>query len=72
MAVRPCASTVSTATTPINWILDWRQGAPDAPQPAVLVDQCPTSWNDWQPWLRQAVQRKQQLAIAYLPPAGTY
>jgi len=68
IAVRPCTSTVSTATTPINWILDWRQGAPDTPKSTVLVDQCPTSWNDWQPWFRQAVRQKQQLAIAYLPP----
>jgi len=69
IAVRPCASTVSTASAPINWILDWREGTPDFTQKStVLVRQCPTSWNDWQPWFRQAVRQKQQLAIAYLPP----
>ncbi len=75
IALRPWEETyLNSLPAPADWILDWR---PPNPMPSSLlqtrplqVSQCPSSWNDLQPWFRQALQTTQKLAIAYPPPSS--
>ncbi len=54
----------------IDWILDWRtEGRQEEfSQLPILLEECPTTWNDLQVWFRRAMQTNQKLAIAYPPP----
>ncbi|MBD2665256.1 single-strand-DNA-specific exonuclease [Richelia sinica FACHB-800] len=52
-------------------ILDWRNQdyAELKTQPSILiVEDCPTSWDDLRPWLRRSLYHHQQLAIAWSSP----
>ena len=83
LAVRPSIQALQVST-PLqsDWILDWRQTAPDAIGDAfqttdnghqtmssvLIVQECPTSWDDLQAWFRRSLYQKQKLALAYPPP----
>ena len=68
---------------PADWILDWRQltldpnkislpPATDNPQQTtdsvLVVQECPTSWDDLRAWFRRSLYLQQKLALAYSPP----
>lgn len=69
LAVRPHQDHALTTGRPtVDWILDWRsQPAPRDETPLVMED-CPSRWNDFYPWFQQAQQQQCPLAIAYRPP----
>ncbi|MGG6296204.1 single-stranded-DNA-specific exonuclease RecJ [Leptolyngbya sp. AN02str] len=67
LAVRPTTPQVATSAS-VDWILDWRTHRPAHEQDALVLTQCPSSWNELQRWLRRAQQEHKPLAIAYLPP----
>jgi single-stranded-DNA-specific exonuclease len=55
-------------------ILDWRNQdyAELETQPSILiVEDCPTSWDDLRPWLRRSLYHRQQLAIAWSSPQNS-
>ena len=71
IAVRPAAASpiLPQTSSAADWLVDQRQGegAP-ATADSLAMTQCPTSWDDLRPWVRQAAQTQQPLAIAYPPP----
>ncbi|HZG39893.1 MAG TPA: single-stranded-DNA-specific exonuclease RecJ [Nodosilinea sp.] len=46
-------------------VLDWRQAVPTEPEAALVVDQAPVQWSDWQIWQRQAAQAGLPLALTF-------
>jgi len=73
LAVRPCATATQFSTpTELDWILDWRdQGTYQELSPAesvLLLEACPTSWDDLRAWCRRSLFEKKQLAIAWAEP----
>ncbi len=40
-------------------------GVPSLQHSALIITECPTSWDELQVWLRRAIQTNQKLAIAY-------
>ncbi|MBD2107765.1 single-stranded-DNA-specific exonuclease RecJ [Nodosilinea sp. FACHB-13] len=52
---------------PSNSVLDWRQHTPEDQEQALVVNQIPMQWSDWQAWQRQAAQAKLPLALAFSP-----
>jgi single-stranded-DNA-specific exonuclease len=48
-------------------IVDWRN-VPTKEDSALLVKECPTSWDDLRVWLRRSLYNQQQLAIAWSKP----
>ncbi len=69
VAVRPYTQNapLGTTSTQLDWILDWRRGWGSQEQ-VLLVQECPTNWDDLRAWLRKALYLKQQLAIAWSEP----
>jgi single-stranded-DNA-specific exonuclease len=69
VAVRPALTTAEAASPQGLPILDWRQGAPEdlaaGPPSALVVEQAPTHWGQWQAWQRQAAQSALPLALAF-------
>lgn len=55
-------------------ILDWRNVRPEdhsalaASHQALIVQECPTSWDDLRVWFRRSLYRKQKLALAWAKP----
>ena len=51
------------------YLLDWRKIRPEdsALQP-LIVQECPTSWDDLRAWIRRSLHLKQQLALAWTRP----
>jgi single-stranded-DNA-specific exonuclease len=83
IAVRPAGQDQLTATSSVDWLLDWRCSARDAKQtgsPSALdasaesailqLTDCPSSWDELQTWFRRAAKAQQKLAIAYPPPTA--
>ena len=68
VAVRPCADSIQSRATQIDWIVDWRQGSPSEPSDCLKISTCPTSWNELQAWFRRAIREQKSLAIAYPLP----
>jgi single-stranded-DNA-specific exonuclease len=78
VAVRSHQANVDAMPLPNASLLDWRVGNPaeavkkaavDEQQPAALVlRECPTSWNELQVWQKRAQDAHQPLAIAYEKP----
>jgi len=68
VAVRPCADSIQSRATQIDWIVDWRQGSPSKPSDCLKISTCPTSWNELQAWFRRAIREQKSLAIAYPLP----
>jgi single-stranded-DNA-specific exonuclease len=84
IAVRPCSEAVSQ-TTSLDWILDWRTQTPTLTTPPtapptatrigsptvepLIVQTCPTSWQELQVWFRRAAKEDRRLAIAYAAPS---
>ncbi|MEA5621816.1 single-stranded-DNA-specific exonuclease RecJ [Nostoc sp. UHCC 0251] len=72
IAVRPSVnSALSTRNSPL--ILDWRNfTTPHSPLPTppLLLEDCPTNWDDLRAWLRRCltISSSQQLAIAWSKP----
>ncbi|MEB3177649.1 MAG: single-stranded-DNA-specific exonuclease RecJ [Nostocaceae cyanobacterium] len=76
----PSSSTVKMAK---ELILDWREiyqdkyadwaerraAIPSVEHSALLMTECPTSWDDLRAWLRRAIYNQQQLAIAWSTPS---
>ena len=55
----------------IDWLLDWRTEKPIEPPANVLqMQHCPSSWEEFNHWVRHAQQIGQQLALAYPPPTA--
>ncbi|MCU0570471.1 MAG: single-stranded-DNA-specific exonuclease RecJ [Oculatellaceae cyanobacterium Prado106] len=70
IAVRPTQLTAPLLPQ-VDWILDWRSLPPDqrpTSSHCLILDTCPSSWNEMQAWFRLAVESGQELAIAYPPP----
>lgn len=66
--LRPVLTEANSATTgPALPILDWRQAIPDERSAALVVDQAPAQWSDWQAWQRQAAQAGLPLALTFAP-----
>jgi single-stranded-DNA-specific exonuclease len=71
VAVRTCTQNapLGTASTQVDWILDWRRGGELGELGEnLLVEECPTSWDDLQAWFRRSLYMKQKLAIAWSEP----
>lgn len=49
-------------------VLDWRYQQPQTIDEALVIKQCPSSWNDLRAWLRRSHLEKKQLAIAWQKP----
>ncbi|NEQ32395.1 MAG: single-stranded-DNA-specific exonuclease RecJ [Leptolyngbya sp. SIO4C5] len=67
LAVRPTA-VVQAADETAKWLVDQRTANADTPRSALVLQHCPTQWQDFQPWLQQALQQQQALTLAYTPP----
>ncbi|MFE4106208.1 single-stranded-DNA-specific exonuclease RecJ [Almyronema epifaneia] len=67
LAVRPAASIQASAGL-ADWLVDQRTVATANVTSALRLQHCPTDWQDFQPWLHQAVQKQQALTLAYSPP----
>lgn len=74
IAVRPCESIVSPSYANEPWIIDWRNEATPktnlTPAP-LIIQRCPTRWQELQKWFRRARQEQRPLAIAFAPPTTT-
>ncbi|GAB4147776.1 MAG: single-stranded-DNA-specific exonuclease RecJ [Cyanobacteria bacterium J069] len=71
MAVRPAtAQALSVIAAGQEGLLDWRgqKHIPAEPENALVMRNCPTRWDDFRVWLRQARHDGTPLAIAYNPP----
>ena len=70
MAVRPATGSPITHRNPpsVDWLVDQRLETGNIPTATLAITQCPTSWDELSPWVRQAAQTQQSLAIAYPPP----
>ncbi|MBH8562527.1 DHH family phosphoesterase [Nostoc sp. CENA67] len=77
IAVRPSMNSVGVQSlapflnhhSPL--ILDWRNfPTPNSPLPTfpLILEDCPTSWDDLRGWLRRSLHNQQQLAIAWSKP----
>ena len=74
IAVRPTAETSPLPVAPtLDWIVDYRAQAGEiaASPDQLVVNRCPRSWDELQPWFRRAIASQQTLAIAYPPPSQT-
>ncbi|KYC38151.1 single-stranded-DNA-specific exonuclease RecJ [Scytonema hofmannii PCC 7110] len=55
-------------------ILDWRNTPPSPPpplspsSPPLLIEKCPTSWDDLRAWLKRSLYNQQPLALAWSKP----
>jgi single-stranded-DNA-specific exonuclease len=62
-------STISEPIAPVaaaNWLLDWRNPPLPGDQPnAVVLHQCPTSWDELHTWCHQSRHADRPLALAY-------
>ncbi len=70
LAVRPSAD-AKEITFPVlpNKILDWRQERSEqVTAPVLLVENCPSSWDDLRAWYERSLYEHKQLAIAYKAP----
>ncbi|RCJ41246.1 single-stranded-DNA-specific exonuclease RecJ [Nostoc minutum NIES-26] len=72
IAVRPSANSELT-TQQSALILDWRDFPSEkhselTKQSALILEDCPTSWDDLRGWLRRSLYNQQQLAIAWSKP----
>ncbi len=80
VAVRPRESIqLQDSVLPNDWLLDWRgwdeasiatelQQSQVAPKMPLILRQAPTSWAEFQAWVRRAQQEQRSLAIAYTLP----
>ena len=72
LAVRPSTTTTEfTTPTDLDWILDFRQDTHQElpiPESILLLETCPTSWDDLRAWLWRSHFEKKQLAIAWSEP----
>ncbi|AFZ11162.1 putative exonuclease, RecJ [Crinalium epipsammum PCC 9333] len=82
IAVRPTVEDRQFSTNvQLDWILDWRNlsdeeksintqstSALSHQSSALILEECPTRWDDLQVWLRRAIQTNNKLAIAYPQP----
>jgi single-stranded-DNA-specific exonuclease len=67
--VRPGATIPDTAFRPPQLeILDWRHTAPDITEGALILNQVPLQWSDWQTWQQQATEAGTPLAVAFSEP----
>ncbi|MBD2340207.1 DHH family phosphoesterase [Calothrix sp. FACHB-156] len=70
IAVRPSANSVFT-TYNTELILDWRNhkhSALSTHNSALILEECPTSWDDLRAWWKRCLYNNQQLAIAWSKP----
>ncbi|MBD2164042.1 DHH family phosphoesterase [Calothrix membranacea FACHB-236] len=70
IAVRPSANSVFTAHN-TELILDWRNqehSALSTHNSALILEECPTSWDDLRAWWKRCLYNNQQLAIAWSKP----
>ncbi len=73
LAVRPCDdSATHTSQIQLDWILDWRYQDTEqelSPTASVLLlETCPTSWDELQAWFRRSLHLNQKLAITWAEP----
>ncbi|WP_375501737.1 DHH family phosphoesterase [uncultured Nostoc sp.] len=80
IAVRPSVNSALSTQNGLNaplsltpLILDWRNFTPPhspLPTPPLLLENCPTNWDDLRAWLRRCltISSSQQLAIAWSKP----
>ncbi|BAY11645.1 single-stranded-DNA-specific exonuclease RecJ [Calothrix sp. NIES-2098] len=70
IAVRPSANSVFT-THNSELILDWRdreQSELKKQNSALILEECPASWDDLRAWWKRSLYNHQQLAIAWTKP----
>lgn len=69
-AVRPATADPITQrhSASVDWLVDQRRGPGNTPTATLAITRCPTSWDELSPWIRQAAQTQQSLAIAYPAP----
>jgi single-stranded-DNA-specific exonuclease len=70
IAVRPNVNSTIKTQNP-HLILDWRNQdylTFNAQNSALIIQDCPTSWEDLRVWLRRSLYHQQQLAIAWSKP----
>ncbi|MEM9485706.1 MAG: single-stranded-DNA-specific exonuclease RecJ [Cyanobacteria bacterium P01_F01_bin.116] len=53
---------------PIQQVIDCRAQVAEALPDALVVTQCPTTWQDLRPWFHQATQQQTPLVLAYHNP----
>lgn len=71
IAVRSCEDSVNSALNQLDWLLDWRTEMTPTTANPIKLQTCPSSWNEFQAWVRRAISERRPLAIAYLPPPLT-
>ncbi|WP_066426074.1 single-stranded-DNA-specific exonuclease RecJ [Anabaena sp. 4-3] len=71
IAVRPSAES-GLKTHNSAQILDWRnfpsQESPAPSQESLIIDECPTHWDELRAWWRRSLYNNQQLALAWSKP----
>lgn len=70
LAVRPSTqeATVQPISNQIDEILDWRNQVITPSESVLILEECPTSWDELRIWFRQAFHHHKKLAIAYTSP----
>ncbi|MGK7921709.1 MAG: single-stranded-DNA-specific exonuclease RecJ [Trichodesmium sp.] len=69
----------SIISPPVDWIFDWRNTYQDnkkydkaeivtRQKDLIVLEDCPTNWNELQFWFRRAITQQKKLAIAYTQP----
>ncbi|MEM9977895.1 MAG: single-stranded-DNA-specific exonuclease RecJ, partial [Cyanobacteria bacterium P01_D01_bin.2] len=72
--VRPTAALTQAITKPKQQVIDRRSqlpssdALPDTPPDTLVINHCPTTWQDLRPWFHQATQQQTPLVLAYDNP----
>lgn len=83
LAVKSKHPTPTNPTPHTPYLLDWRHVSSEenlvavSSHQALVVQECPTSWNDLRAWLQRSLYLKQKLALAWtepqsVPPSQTW
>ena len=67
IAVHPSVNTLNQVVSLNSFILDFRN-VPTKQHSGLVVEECPTSWDDLRAWLKRSLYNHQQLAIAWSKP----
>ncbi|MEM1251041.1 MAG: single-stranded-DNA-specific exonuclease RecJ [Cyanobacteria bacterium P01_H01_bin.21] len=66
--VRSAEAEGLAAVTIPQHVIDHRAKSASATSDALVVSQCPTTWQELRPWFHQATQQQTPLVLAYDPP----
>ncbi len=71
ITVRQCSLTSVGSSPQLDWIIDGRtmtEVEKNFPDDLIIIEECPTSWDELQVWFRQAIHQQKKIAIAFAPP----